>query len=98
MKEIKFYCGRWNQSISENDTYVKETEETYPVLGEPTTITAKVRYCKKCNKETWDDQLDSRNLLDAYAVYRIKHNIPDNVKLGSIPRIENHYIMEMIDV
>lgn len=61
---------------TETESVVRVVRETYPVKGEDTTINAHVRFCIRCGKDVWDNELDSKNLLDSYAVYEKKHQSP----------------------
>ena len=56
------YCPNCNSEVL---TEVKTVSETYPVKGEEITVTAKVRCCKNCGQDIWDEELDGQNLLDA---------------------------------
>ncbi len=64
-------------------TKIEEREETYPVKREDTTITAKIRVCKICGSEIFDERLDSQNIVNAFAKYREKHGLlsPDEIRL-----------------
>ncbi len=48
-------------------------EETYPVLGEDTTIVANVKVCNDCGEEVFDFYLDEDNLQRAFSKYKRKH-------------------------
>lgn len=66
------YCPFCNSEVNSS---VRVIQETYPVKGEDITIDAHVRFCDCCNNDLWDSQLDSQNLLDAFAKYREKHGL-----------------------
>ncbi len=63
------YCN------AEHEGTIRVQQETYPVKGENVTITARVRVCNACGNELWDDQLDSKNLKAAFAIYRNRHGL-----------------------
>ena len=66
------YCPN---CATEVNTIVREVTENYPVKGEDISVNARVRFCACCGVELWDDELDGQNLLEAYAMYRQKHNL-----------------------
>lgn len=66
------YCPKCDTDVRST---VREVLETYPVKGEDITIKARVRFCDICGEDIWDDELDSKNLLAAYAKYRKKHGL-----------------------
>lgn len=49
--------------------------ETYPVLNDSITISANVKICKDCNKELFDIETDTKNIIFAYRVYKKRHNL-----------------------
>ena len=57
------YCDR---CCTQRYTTVIQRAETYPVLGEPTTITANVCVCRTCGTDLFDMELDEANLTRAY--------------------------------
>ncbi len=57
------YCDR---CCTQRYTTVIQRAETYPVLGEPTTITANVRVCSTCGTDLFDMELDEANMTRAY--------------------------------
>src|SRR4051794_38976260 len=65
-----------------NRTRVEKKTETYPVKGEGMTILANVRVCIRCVKGVNDRALDSKNIQDAYGLYRRNHHIitPDEIR------------------
>lgn len=67
-----YYCPNCDAEVS---TTVRTISETYPVKGEDITIDAHVRFCDCCGSDLWDEQLDSQNLLDAFAKYRERHDL-----------------------
>lgn len=73
------YCPNCNSEVL---TEIKTVSETYPVKGEEITVTAKVRRCKNCGQDIWDEELDGRNLLDAFAIYRQRHGLlqPEEIR------------------
>ena len=66
------YCPKCEADV---ETTVREVFETYPVKGENITVKARVRFCAVCGEDIWDEELDARNLLNAYAEYRNKHGL-----------------------
>lgn len=76
----KYYCLYCDTYTT---TTVKEVDERYPVLGKDIVIKANVRFCDNCGESLWDDQLDSKNLLDAYVKYSLKYgefDLPEHTK------------------
>lgn len=73
------YCLKCDK---EQNIEVRLEEESYPVRGEGTTIMAKVSYCKHCNEQIWNEELDENNLKKAYRKYRSNHNLlqPEEIK------------------
>lgn len=68
--------------VQEDETRVVIRDETFPVKGEPITISTTVRVCAKCGEEVYDRELDSASLLKAYEVYRSLHGLinPADIK------------------
>ena len=52
---------------------IVQKEETYPVLGENTTIVANVKVCDDCGEEVFDFQLDEDNMQRTFAKYKRCH-------------------------
>ena len=52
---------------------VVQKEETYPVLGENTTIIANVKVCDDCGEDVFDFELDEENLKRAFKKYKRNH-------------------------
>lgn len=75
------YCSKCNANV---ESTIKEVNEIYPVKGEDIEIIAKVRFCNSCGEDIWDDELDSQNLLNAYAKYRQKHGLLQPSEIRSI--------------
>ena len=75
------YCPNCD---SEVESTVRIISETYPVKGEDVVISAHVRFCNCCGKDIWDDELDAKNLLDAFAVYRQKHKLLQPLEIRMI--------------
>ena len=75
------YCPNCD---SEVESTVRVISETYPVKGEDVTVAARVRFCNCCGKVLWDEELDSKNLLDAFDVYREKHNLLQPAEIRTI--------------
>lgn len=69
------YCPECNKELQESETTVKDVVESYPVKGTPTTITANVRFCNYCGTDIFDEELDSDNLIRAFAKYKETHGI-----------------------
>lgn len=63
---MKMICKHENCSVIQK-------EETYPVLGEDTTIIANVKVCDDCGMEVLDFELDDDNLRRAYVKYNKNH-------------------------
>lgn len=66
------YCPKCEAEV---ESTIREVLETYPVKGEQITINAHVRFCNCCGTDIWDDELDEKNLLDAFKEYRKKNNL-----------------------
>lgn len=79
--ELIMYCPNCN---SEVESIVRTVSETYPVKGENITIEARVRFCKCCNEDIWDDELDEQNLINAFAEYRKKHHLLQPAEIRTI--------------
>ena len=75
------YCPNCDRDV---ESEVRVQPETYPVKGEDVTVQAHVRYCRCCGKDVWDDALDAKNLLDAFAIYRQKHHLLQPAEIRSI--------------
>ena len=73
------YCPNCDSEVK---GLVRHISESYPVKGENISILAKVRVCECCNEIIWDEELDSQNLLNAFAEYREKHNLlqPEEIR------------------
>lgn len=84
------YCPNCNSEVL---TEVKTASETYPVKGEEITVTAKVRCCKTCGQDIWDEELDGQNLLDAFAIYRQRHGL---LQPEEIRRIREKYGLSQV--
>jgi putative zinc finger/helix-turn-helix YgiT family protein len=56
-------------------TRIETREESYPVNGEDTVVSARIRVCCQCGQVLFDRNLDSKNLQAAYDLYRQRHNI-----------------------
>lgn len=84
------YCPNCNSEVL---TEIKTVSETYPVKGEEITVTAKVRCCKNCGQDIWDEELDGQNLLDAFAIYRQRHGL---LQPEEIRRIREKYGLSQV--
>ncbi len=73
--ESKMYTCANGDRVSPDETRVEVRNETFPVKGEPTTISSNIRICNKCGEEVYDRELDTANLLRAYETYRSIHEI-----------------------
>ena len=73
------YCPECGE---EREIELREERESYPVKNEPTEIMAQVTYCKHCEEQIWNEELDDNNLKEAYKQYRIKHGLlqPEDIK------------------
>ncbi len=58
---------------SHKNIRIIQKEETYPVLGENTTIMANVKVCNDCGTELFDFALDEDNLKRAFLKYKRNH-------------------------
>lgn len=76
MKQYCPVCG------CEQEIHLVQKEETYPVKGEATTITATVCVCSSCGEEIMSLDHDDENLRKAYAKYRSAHGLlqPEEIK------------------
>lgn len=79
MKNLKFCAA----CMADQNYDVREDMETYPVKGESITIEANVAYCKVCGEQIWDQELDDKNLVKAFCIYREKHNLlqPEEIEI-----------------
>ncbi|HEX3038163.1 MAG TPA: type II TA system antitoxin MqsA family protein [Oscillospiraceae bacterium] len=70
------------ECLNEAETEIKEKNEQYVVKGQEFIIKAKIKCCKTCGAELWDDELDSNNLLTAYNLYRETNGLlfPEEIK------------------
>ncbi len=60
--------------VCEHENFkIIQKEETYPVMGEDTTIVANVKVCVDCGEEVFDFKLDEENLKRAYKKYKRNH-------------------------
>ena len=66
-----------------------QKEETYPVLGEDTTIVANVKVCNDCGEEIFDFELDEDNLQRAFSVYKRKHALMTAMEIMALRRKYN---------
>lgn len=71
MKTKKLFCAHCNGMVSV--TYKKEME-TIKVKNEPIISESIIAYCDHCNHQVWSDN-DNQNLINAYDIYRVKHNL-----------------------
>jgi hypothetical protein len=64
------------------DIIIKTETETYPVKGEPVSISAQVSYCIDCGEQLFNSELDNENLKTAYRLYRARHKLlqPEEIK------------------
>ena len=76
-------CG----AVLEGGTSIVKMEETFPVKGEPTTISSIVRVCNGCDAPVYDRELDSANLSKAFDLYRTKHGIISPAEIKSLREI-----------
>jgi len=76
-----YTCSNGDQ-VREDQTRVVTREETFPVKGEPITISTNVRVCDKCGEDVYDRELDSASLIKAFDVYRSIHGLvsPSDIK------------------
>lgn len=69
---MKCYCENCNVMA---DYTVQTVSESFPVYGEQVKIQASVAVCKTCGAILFNEELDSKNLLMAQALYRKKHKL-----------------------
>ncbi|WP_026520062.1 type II TA system antitoxin MqsA family protein [Butyrivibrio sp. FCS006] len=65
--------GKKEVACKHKNFKVEQREETYPVLGEDTTIVANVKVCCDCGADIFDFQLDEDNLKRAFTKYKRNH-------------------------
>lgn len=84
------YC---NNCREDKEIEIREEKESYPVRNEQTEIMAHVTYCTHCGEQIWNEELDEKNLQDAYRIYRAKHDLlqPEEIK-----RIRDKYSLSQI--
>lgn len=73
------YCPKCNRERELNQV---QRPETYPVKGEPITVSANVMVCPVCGTDVFDEDLDSQNLAAAYSQYRQQNGLlePQEIK------------------
>lgn len=66
------YCphGQEDQAVT-----AVTRNETYPVCGEPITVTARVAVCSTCQHDVSIMALDDATLMRAYALHRQRHGL-----------------------
>lgn len=74
---MKMYCPTCK---TEMEIIIKTEKEIYPVKNDPTEIISEVTYCKHCDEQIWNKDLDTKNLEKAYEKYRKKHNLLQPIK------------------
>lgn len=72
---------------------IRTVQEIYPVKGENIEIAAQVRFCNQCGKDIWDEVLDSKNLLDAFSIYRKRHGL---LQPAEIRKIREKYCLSQV--
>ena len=81
LRRKNMYCPQCNCEVEG----IRETiTETYPVKGENVTIEARVKKCPNCGETLWDDELDNENLVEAFNIYRERHNLLQPADIRSI--------------
>ena len=68
---MKKYCEKCNKEV---ETVIVTKKENYTVHGETIEVDAKVRVCKACGEELFDEELDNATLLAVYEKYHERHN------------------------
>lgn len=81
--------GRKEVTCKHKNFSIIQKEETYPVLGENTTIVANVKVCDDCGEEVFDFKLDEDNLQRAFSQYRRKHALMTAMEIMALRRKYN---------
>ena len=68
---MKKYCEKCNKEV---ETTIVTKKESYTVHGETIDVDAKVRVCKACGEELFDEELDNATLLAVYKKYHERHD------------------------
>ena len=93
---MKCYCEKCNVMA---DYTVQTVSESFPVYGEQVKIQASVAVCKTCGAIIFNEELDSKNLLMAQALYRKKHKlIHDLFLLKLLEILEKHLAVEPMKI
>jgi putative zinc finger/helix-turn-helix YgiT family protein len=71
-----------------HETSIIERKGTYEVRGDPVVINEQVRLCGNCSSVIFDEELDSKNIQKAYALYREKNGL---LQPSDIRRIRQKY-------
>ena len=76
---MKKYCEECGREV---ETKIITKKEVYTVLGEDIEVQAQVLVCADCNEEFYCEELDNATLVNAYNVYRKRHELllPDEIK------------------
>lgn len=75
-----YYCDTCEKEV---ETEVREITEEFEVKDEKITATIKIRICKICGEEVWDEELEKQNEKIVYSMYRKKKGLlqPEEIKL-----------------
>lgn len=87
---MKMYCPTCKTEI---EITIKTEKEIYPVKNDPIEIISEVTYCKRCDEQIWNKDLDTKNLEKAYEKYRKKHNL---LQPKDIKRIREKYSLSQV--
>lgn len=75
------YCSKCDK-LSEIEIHI--VEETFPVKGEKINIKSEVAFCRECNSQVFNEELDEKNLASAYELYRKQHNLLSVMEISDI--------------
>lgn len=75
------YCPNCKCEVNSS---VQVFGEVYPVKGEDVAIEAHVRFCDRCGEGLLDEELDSQNLLAAFAEYRKRHGLLQPAEIRAV--------------
>ncbi|MBO5412686.1 MAG: type II toxin-antitoxin system MqsA family antitoxin [Clostridia bacterium] len=80
MKRLNYcYCDVCEK---ETDTYEKEIEDIFQVKDEKIQAKIKIRICKTCGNEVYDEKLEKENEIKVYNIYRERKGLllPEEIK------------------
>lgn len=73
---MKYYCDE----CGSNETYVKTHIHEFKKNNHVINLEIKSRFCKKCDNEVYDSELDSKALSEALHLYNQKYGISEDIK------------------